>query len=68
VTVCLIVWIFPARAVGIAIGYFPPGVPALITGLTVMTTSIPIAIWLIQMIKCLMQKSGTKNSGTSSRI
>ncbi|AGB03706.1 ACR3 family arsenite efflux transporter [Methanoregula formicica] len=46
----LTVWIFLAMAVGIAIGYFSPGVPAMITGLSVGTTSIPIAIGLILMM------------------
>jgi arsenite transporter len=46
----LTLWIFLAMAVGIAIGYFSPGVPALITGLSVGTNSIPIAIGLILMM------------------
>jgi len=46
----LTVWIFLAMAVGIAIGYFSPAVPALITNLSVGTTSIPIAIGLILMM------------------
>jgi ACR3 family arsenite transporter len=37
-------------AAGIAIGYFSPGVPSLITGLSIGTTSIPIAIGLILMM------------------
>jgi ACR3 family arsenite transporter len=46
----LTIWIFLAMAAGIAIGYFSPAVPALITGLSVGTTSIPIATGLILMM------------------
>ncbi|OPY32864.1 MAG: Sodium Bile acid symporter family protein [Methanoregula sp. PtaU1.Bin006] len=46
----LTVWIFLAMAVGIAVGYFLPAVPQVITGLSVGTTSIPIAIGLILMM------------------
>ena len=44
----LTLWIFLAMAIGI--GYFSPAVPALITGLSIGTTSIPIAIGLILMM------------------
>lgn len=46
----LTLWIFLAMAVGIGIGYFAPTVPTLITGLSIGTTSIPIAIGLILMM------------------
>ena len=46
----LTLWIFLAMAIGIGIGYFSPAVPALITGLSVGTTSIPIAVGLILMM------------------
>jgi ACR3 family arsenite transporter len=46
----LTLWIFLAMATGIGIGYFFPAVPGAITGLSVGTTSIPIAIGLILMM------------------
>jgi len=46
----LTLWIFAAMALGVALGYFSPGVVRGITGLSVGTTSIPIAIGLIVMM------------------
>jgi arsenite transporter len=46
----LTLWIFLAIGVGIAIGYFLPGVSKFITGMQVGTTSIPIAVGLILMM------------------
>ncbi|PKL63902.1 MAG: arsenical-resistance protein [Methanomicrobiales archaeon HGW-Methanomicrobiales-3] len=46
----LTLWIFLAMAIGIGIGYLAPSVPSVITGLSVGTTSIPIAIGLILMM------------------
>ena len=46
----LTLWIFLAMAMGIAIGYLMPSVPGMITGLSVGSTSIPIAVGLILMM------------------
>jgi ACR3 family arsenite transporter len=46
----LTLWIFLAMMIGIGIGYFIPTATGIITGLSVGTTSIPIAIGLILMM------------------
>jgi len=46
----LTLWIFLAIAAGISIGYLIPSVPAFITGFSIGTTSIPIAVGLIVMM------------------
>jgi ACR3 family arsenite transporter len=46
----LTLWIFMAIGAGIAIGYFLPSISNFITGLSIGTTSIPIAVGLILMM------------------
>jgi arsenite transporter len=46
----LTVWIFAAMALGVALGRFVPGIGEALTGWSVGTTSIPIALGLIVMM------------------
>jgi len=46
----LTTWIFSAIVLGVLIGYLIPAVPKAITGLSIGTTSIPIALGLILMM------------------
>ncbi len=46
----LTLWIFMAMAVGVAVGYFQPGVAGAIESMSVGTTNVPLAIGLILMM------------------
>ncbi len=46
----LTVWIFVAMFLGVAVGYYAPGITQFILSLQIGTTSIPIAIGLILMM------------------
>ena len=47
---CLLLWIFPSMAAGIAFGYYSPAVTMMITHFPTGNSSIPIEIGLIPLI------------------